>query len=86
LPKLQVDGLGMSVHFFLPIFHHLLSKGYSQCSNESTGTFINFWPFIATGLSYLVLHNRNKNHRFFIDFSQNLVMALFIMTVLLFEH
>ena len=59
---------------------------YSQCSNKSTDTFINMWPFIATGLSYLVLHDSNENHRTFINIPQKLVTGLFIMTVLLFEH
>ena len=40
--------------------------------------FINFWPSLATGLSYLRLHNSNKNHGTFINFGQNWVTGLLI--------
>ena len=59
-------------------FSHFESLNrYSQCSNNSTGTFIKIWPSIVTGLPYSI--------RYFCYFLVKISAVLLLDTVL-FNH
>ena len=66
------------LYFIVRIHWHIL--GVLNLNGKIFPAVMNFWPFIATELPYLVLH------KIFINFPQKLATGLFIMTVLLFEH